>query len=204
MQDLQTGSLWSQILGECINGPKENQKLKQFPAIHTTYGEFKKLYPDGRLLRKPERGDAGSRYDGYFDNPEKLGIFGRLNDFERLAAKDKVFGIQLGDRKVAVAEALLEVNGWAVFTAEQYAVLVTFDSQGRTAVAFELEGMSEDATQMITVQDNSVVSESGKSIWNARTGKVIEGQGKDLKVIPTMSAFWFAWASFFPDTELIK
>ena len=204
MQDLQTGSLWSQILGECISGSEENKKLKQFPASHTTYGEFKKLYPDGRLLRKPELGEAGSHYDEYFANTEKLGIFGRIDDFERLAAKDKVFGLRLGDREVAVAESHLETNGWAMVTAEPAPVLVTFDASGGTAAAFDLGGLSEEIVSELSIKDDRISSANSQTIWHARTGKLIEGEGQDLNVIPTMSAFWFAWASFFPTTELIK
>ncbi len=92
MQDLETGSLWSQINGECISGELEGKKLSPLPALHTTYSEFKELYPEGLLLKKPEKGESGSSYDSYFADPDKLGIFGRADNFQKLDGKDKVFG----------------------------------------------------------------------------------------------------------------
>ena len=52
MQDVETGSLWSQVSGKSILGENEGKELKLFNSLHTTYEEFKKLYPEGLLLKK--------------------------------------------------------------------------------------------------------------------------------------------------------
>ena len=57
---METKSMWSQVTGECISGTLDGRKLELFPAMHTTYDEFVKLYPDGLILGKPGRGYAVS------------------------------------------------------------------------------------------------------------------------------------------------
>ena len=86
MQDMQTQSLWSQISGECIQGKLEGTRLTLFPASQTTFAEFKRIYPNGVLLKKPEKGPEGSQYESYFADSTKMGIFGRVESFERLGA----------------------------------------------------------------------------------------------------------------------
>ncbi|NQU28742.1 MAG: DUF3179 domain-containing protein [Candidatus Marinimicrobia bacterium] len=40
--------------------------------------------------------------------------------------------------------------------------------------------------------------------WNLLTGQPTADSGDPLSAQPLTSAFWFAWASFFPNTELVK
>ena len=204
MQDVETQSLWPQPWGECIKGPSEGKKLTQFPAIHTTYAEFKKLYPKGQLLKKPEKGEAGSPYKGYFDNPNKLGMFGRVDDYERLKGKSKVFGIRTGEQQVAVAEAYLVASGFALIPSLPDPVIVTFDAKGSTVAAFAFSGKQKAAVKGLKIDGDRMIAPGGRAVWSARTGRLIEGDGVDLPVVPTMSAYWFAWLSFFPETELIR
>jgi len=204
MQDIETASLWSQISGECIQGEKEGSKLTLFPAIHTSYKEFKRLYPDGQLLKKPEKGEAMSHYDGYFKNPEKLGIFGRLNDFERLEGKAYVYGIHRDGRSVAVSQDYLARHGYAMIEVFDKPMVLTYDKDSKTAAAFQLDGFVDLKPESLSY-GNRVLSlkDTGLS-WSAETGKILSGKGENLRLVPAMTSFWFAWMSFFPETELIK
>ncbi len=204
MQDPETKSLWSQITGECISGPQEGTALAQFPSLHTTYAEFKKSFPDGVLLTKTEKGEAGSHYKSYFDDPDRLGIFGRANTFQKLAAKDLVYGLRDGQKQVAIAESYLQRNGWALTKEMSTPVLITYDSASHTIAAFawpKSAGMNSDSA----VIKDGILSVIGlEATWEAYTGRVISGAEQNLRPVPLVTAFWFAWISFFPDTELIK
>lgn len=204
MQDLQTGSLWSQINGECISGELEGKKLSSLPALHTRYSEFKELYPEGLLLKKPEKGESGSSYDSYFADPDKLGIFGRADNFQKLDGKDKVFGLNLGKRQIAVSEDYLIRNGLAVVSGTEPPVIVTYDHEGRTVAAFALRDHSQTDLVDIRIEDNALFLSGDNTAWDSRTGRAKSGDADPLDQIPAISAFWFAWISFFPDTELIK
>ena len=182
MQDLETKSLWSQISGICIQGEMEGTKLKTVPFSHTTFAAFKKQYPNGKLLKKPADSTDkidGSTYDSYFGNKEKLGIFGRVDNFKRLAGKDKVYGIRFKNSEIAVSESYLKKNGFALIVNESQRIYVSYDESEMSVAAFALP----DTLRL-----------AGK----------IEINNQTARAFPVISAYWFAWVSFFPETELIK
>jgi hypothetical protein len=204
MMDVQTKSLWSQVSGESISGNLVGKKLTQVPAMHTTYGQFKMLYPNGSLLKKPEKGSEGSRYASYFADRNKLGIFGRANKFQKLDGKEKVLGIRFGEKEVAVSEKYFIENSHALITDVSPPVILTCESEGKTFAAFSLKDLSAEDLKQLEISKHKI-KHPGKNIaWNACTGKVLSEKGEDLSMVPVVTAYWFAWVSFFPDTDLIK
>lgn len=204
MQDLETESLWSQVNGECISGPMEGAKLIQFPAIHSTFKDFKKTYPKGQLLKKPEKGEAGSPYNSYFSDGKKLGIFDRANNFTRLDGKDKVIGIRFTDREVAVSYDYLNREQYAFIPDPVSPVILIFNTDGATVSAFAFDKTDNNYLESLDVKDGIVSIDDGKTKWSAFSGDAISKGIDNLKIKPAMTAFWFAWVSFFPETELIK
>lgn len=57
-------SLWLQLTGECISGPKQGESLKILPVSYTTWGEWRKAHPDTTLLvgESSMRGDYSRDY----------------------------------------------------------------------------------------------------------------------------------------------
>lgn len=204
MQDLETKSLWSQITGECISGPREGKVLELYPSMHTTYSEFKELFPGGLLLRKPSRGEAGSHYNSYFADSTKLGIFGRADNFARLRGKDQVFGLRLSDKTIAVSKDYLIKNGFVTLADGDTPVVLSYDNNSKTAVAFALNGVDAVDPTKLKVKGNRILPGEGKSSWHAATGRSNSADTPNLTMIPVITAYWFAWISFFPNTELIK
>jgi uncharacterized protein DUF3179 len=56
--DHDTGTVWSQPLGEAIVGPLKGTKLDLLPSTLTEWGKWKRLYPDTKALDAPG-GPAG-------------------------------------------------------------------------------------------------------------------------------------------------
>ncbi len=209
MQDLQTGSLWSQISGEAIQGPLKGEWLALFHSSFTTFAQFKELYPEGKLLEKPPKEEHGSSYGDYYADPEKLGIFGRADQFERLKGKEKVYGLRLDDREVAVVMSKLKEERFIVLqdssTATQ--IVIGFDPVGETAYAFSVTGDFVSRADKLRHQGGLVVYGKNEVAWEVGTGRVIHyppDAQLTVEPLPLISAYWFAWVSFFADTELIK
>jgi hypothetical protein len=179
MQDLETKSLWSQISGICIQGKMEGTKLQQVPFSHTTFGAFKKQYPNGKLLKKPADSQKGSPYDSYYADKDKLGMFGRVDNFQKLKGKDKVYGLRFENKEVAVAESYLKINGYVLVENDSKRIYVSYNDSRMSVAAFVLP---------------DTVKLAGKFDLKELT----------TEQFPIVSAYWFAWVSFFPDTELIK
>jgi len=74
MYDRETESLWSQILGEAVEGRKKGDKLEFIPAIHTTWEDWKTQNPDTLALVKGYSGNYGG-YQSY-NNSSRAGVLG--------------------------------------------------------------------------------------------------------------------------------
>jgi hypothetical protein len=203
MQDLETKSLWSQVTGECISGTLEGKRLEQIPAMHTTFKEFQKLFPDGVLLRKPEKGDEGSPYKGYYADSTKLGVFGRVDNFTLLPAKSRVFGLRIGHSQIAIAEDYLAQNGFALIPNVSPPMVVSFDSETNTVAAFTTPKGGSMNIDNLGIEGHNLKLPNTNIMWQARTGKVVSGKVGDLEMVPVVTAYWFAWKSFFPETVVI-
>jgi len=123
MQDEQTGSLWNHITGECFEGEYQGTTLSMIPVVQTTWAEWAKAHPDTRVLKKNEEVTA-SRYQNYFDDKERMGIFRTVYLQDRLPGKSIVHGLAIGVHSVAVTDAVL-VEGKPI-AAEVGAVKVEF------------------------------------------------------------------------------
>ncbi len=51
--DHDTGTVWSQPLGEAIVGPRKGARLEQFPVTFTTWDAWRAEYPDTLALNTP-------------------------------------------------------------------------------------------------------------------------------------------------------
>ena len=109
MQDRETGSLWSHITGECLDGELVGTVLEQVPMVQTTWGEWKKAHPETRVLKKSEE-ITSSRYESYFSDPERNGLFRTAWLMDRMPGKTKIHGVTLGPHAVAVADEALVVG----------------------------------------------------------------------------------------------
>lgn len=204
MQDLQTQSLWSQVTGECIHGPMIGTRLELHPSMQTTFAQFTRLHPDGLLLKKPDKGEPGSQYRDYFADPGRIGIFGRANQFERLDGKDKIFGIRRGSQALAISEAYLTEHAYAIVDKLSTPILVTFDPGSQTVAAFSLDHFSKNELTRLQVTREATIDPTNDRKWNNRTGVALTEDTENLELLSVTSAFWFAWVTFFPDTELVR
>ena len=68
LYDRQTQSLWSQLLGKAISGPRKDISLKQLVMSHTTWSDWLKQHPDTQVLSTEtgyRRDYTQSPYGGY-------------------------------------------------------------------------------------------------------------------------------------------
>ncbi len=202
MQDMETGSLWAQVLGESIMGDMENSKLTLFPSSRTTFEEFKRLYPNGILLKKDGRGLPNSPYENYFRDRTKLGIFGRVDNFRRLKGKEMVVGVRYNGVQVAVTRKVLRKKGFCVIKELHPPVILTYNDSTESISAFRYS--IPGAKLEFELKGNLIQLKKSDNSWNLFTGKIATGNAKDLELAPFTTSYWFAWSSFFPETKLIK
>jgi hypothetical protein len=109
MQDKETGSLWSHVTGECLEGEYVGMHLEMIPVVQTSWEQWSADHPDTRVLKKSEEVKS-SAYESYFNNPEKTGLFHTTWMQDRLPGKTLIHGIKLGVHALAVTDAALEAG----------------------------------------------------------------------------------------------
>ncbi len=106
MMDEETGSLWSHVSGVCLEGDLVGRKLATTPSVQTTWADWYAAHPTTRVLKKSEE-ILSSRYERYFADPDRAGMFRTFWLQDRMGAKVKVHGIVRGPHAVAVVDAAL-------------------------------------------------------------------------------------------------
>lgn len=100
MLDRETMSHWSHLTGHAFKGDLAGEELEFYVSEMTTWSEWLAANPETRVLFKDpeERGELQSAYQaGYFDNPDRIGMFGRQIDDQRLKLKEIVLAVEAGD-----------------------------------------------------------------------------------------------------------
>ena len=213
MYDHQTGSYWFQVIGRAIVGPLTSKQLEPLPSTTTTWGQWKALHPDTRVLSRnlgllsTVFGNPYARdpFVGYADSVNRGGFAfpvtkERLDD--RLLPGDKVFAIQVGEshKAYALMSRSDEVVNDEVGGKE---VLVIHRSEGPTGFAYlrTLEGQ----TFSFNLTDGVVQDTGTGSLWDD-SGRAVSGPmaGAELTPVPSRTSFWFSLVGELPGLELHK
>lgn len=219
MYDRQTESLWSHFNGEAIAGVLTGSRLETIPVSTVSWADWRDANPDGLVLSREtgeDRPYGQNPYPGYDDvDVPPFAFEGEADD--RLLAKERVLGTGIGSDPTAVVLEELAAVG-----------VVEFDLDGAPVVAWQLAGTAS-ALETFEVADGRDVgatgvfrseldgmtltfsrsgegfsdSETGSS-WNV-LGEATAGPlaGSRLEPVGHVDTFWFAWAAFSPDTEVI-
>jgi hypothetical protein len=176
--DHDTGSIWSQPLGEAIAGPRKGQTVELLPMTYTTWDAWREAYPRTLAL------DAPGRRSGF-----DLGGFYLVVDFTsdvtaypvqtlRLVGvvNDEVAGLE-----IAVLIDPTDDRRWSVFSRRLDDRVVTLGFDG----------------------DRLVDTETG-STWDPVLGVARDGplQGRFLDKLPALTSFPGDYDTFWPDGDV--
>lgn len=214
--DRNTQSLWSQMRLLSINGPRMGENIDPIKTIETTWGTWKKLYPNSKVLTT--KTGFNRDYQSYAygeDYAENHGIilFPTINNSDtRLEAKTRVYGV--------IADDSLEENSTVrVYEIEKFndEVEVFHDKiEGEEYVtvgnasfdfAAAYKSTMRDGTQLSfeSVQNNLpiIMEDQEGNKWDI-FGEAIEGPRKGQRLISakSYSGYWFAFRDMFRLPEI--
>ena len=195
MYDRGTQSLWSQINGKAVAGPLKGQRLEEVPSRLTTWGEWRRRYPDTLVLAKPPLSRSLAFRVG--KAVVMLVLRGSRNPDRRLPGKELVFGLERDDRFAAVPLRAVEAQRVLNTDALGGPVVVT------SAAAYDrrVEGrtLTFDALDSLTMLDR----ETG-SRWSIESGAAVDGamRGTCLQRLSSKLVYWGVWARFHPKSEI--
>ena len=220
MWDDATDSWWQQITGEAMVGTKTGTRLSLLPATIVAWESFVENFPEGEVMLRPENQFGFKEryhdppYAGYDDVANPPFLFDGPVD-GRLPATARVLTIRDVDTVVAYPYKLLAELGLVNDRIGQSDIVIFFDNgtlspfldsagDATTSGSATVFQRTVDGRQLTFLNEggNFVDLETG-SHWNS-LGHAVSGdlQGAALQAMQHSNEFWFAWAVFYPDTEL--
>lgn len=181
MRDVETGSLWSHILGECMEGPLRGETLEIIPAVMTTWKKWVAKHPETSVLhlRRTSR-----EYDReFYTRPERF-VLGVL-----VAAAAKAYPFDVLQRRPVLQDSI-----------EGEPVLVVFDRESTEAVVYSRELDGEPLTFLPPGAGGELRDAETGSVWDRSTGRATAGPlaGRSLSVVPAIVSYRAAWEVFHP------
>jgi hypothetical protein len=192
-------SLWPQMSRKATCGARVGTALSRVPLIEMTWGRWRTLHPDTRVVTDGRGFDRTYPYGNY--RAPNTGPLRSMPVDDRRPPKERVLGLPGGeDGSVAVPFGELDDGGAArviTVAAGGTQKTVFWSRAAEAARAFE-------TSSTFSVQDGRIVDDATGSVWSVE-GRAIEGEraGDQLDVVASSYvAFWFAWAAFQPQTTI--
>jgi len=196
MYDRKTESYWTQSLGLAIIGPASGEKLEKIPLDTVRWRDWKNIYPDTLVLSK--KTGFFKNYDripyGNYESSEQL-YFPVDNKDNRLHPKEIVFGVEFNGKSKAYAEKDVEDIKIINDIVGDVPVVVLWDNGLNTVKIFE-RTLGNEVLEFFIKGNKFMDNKDNEWTVNEMLNK--------LKVVDTFGHFWFAWAAFFPETELYE
>ncbi len=173
--DHDTGSIWSQPLGEAIAGPRKGAKLEAFPVTFTTWGAWVESHP-GTLALDAPGGPSGFALEELVvvvDFSAETAAY-PVRDLQRVGViNDVVAGVE-----IAVVSDPADPQRWSVL------------SRRLDAEVVELQRA-----------DGQIVDVRTASVWDPVRGVAQSGllQGEVLNPLPAFTSFPGDFGTFWPE-----
>jgi len=221
LYDRATGSLWSQLLGRAIRGPRTGERLRLLPSRLTTWGEWREGHPDTEVLLPPPRSNTVRGPDATFDytidpylsygTSSTVGRGDTEFADDRLHPKAPVAGV--ANEAPASTERGGEARAYPLTTVERFRAIndrvggrpvVVAVTPDRSLVAYDRR---VDGTELRFLPVGRGHLRAGGSRWRVATGRATDGPYEGRRLSPATdrsSMFWFAWAKLHPDTDVYR
>jgi len=175
--DHDTGTVWSQPLGEAIIGPRKGQRLDLVASQLTSWETWQEDHPETLALDAP---GGNSRFDLrqmsiVVDFSAEVGVYPILTLSSLGPANDVVAGVP-----VAIVLDPTTEDRWSVFHRRVGADVLTF-----------------------TIVDGAVVDNETGTTWDPANGRALSGplEGEILDTLPGFTSYQSDARTFWPDAR---
>lgn len=182
MYDPETGSLWSHILGEAMQGPLKGKQLEQAPSVMTDWQTWRERHPNSTVAVL-SRTSRGYRRE-FYRQPERF-VLGIVVDSEA-----KAWSFDRLDRNPVVNDSI-----------GNEPVVVAYKKASITARMYD----RKMGQQVLTFksQNGKLVDNQTGTTWDPLTGQALTGSlsGKHLKALPAIVSYKNVWHHFHPKSK---
>lgn len=202
MYDRQTDSLWSQLLGEAVDGELAGTRLEYLPAVMTTWEEWRALHPDTQAIVKGYFGNQDPYFNYYYS--DSAGVLGSTNLDNRLETKEFVIGVDVRGESVAFPFGVLNDEPVVNYEIGDVPVVVVFNPDSGGGAVWNRSLENGQILSFAEMGDGMMRDIETGSLWSGFTGEAVSGDlvGQTLGSVKSTQSFWFGWIDFYPDTEI--
>lgn len=204
MYDRRTKSLWIQALGQAIAGNEAGKRLELVPIDTTTWGEWRKRFPQTQVLSRDTghvRSYGNDPYGDYYTTP---GVYFPVQEKSAaLPEKALVVGLQIERDDKAYPNDEVKKAKLANDELAGKPLLVVWDEAISSAKIFS-RGLNGRVLEF-ELRNGKIFDKQTQSEWNS-DGMAQAGsfKGSELQRIPGFFGFWFSWYSFHPRTQIFR
>jgi len=210
-KDFETGSSWQQATGEAIDGPLKGTRLKLYPVVRTTWGEWRRRYPYTMVLKPlPGYVERMPTLSERIKNATRVATAtppnGALALDTRLPARETVAGLEIGRDAIALPFSELRKARVVNERLGGQPIVIVHQPSSDTTTAFEARAQGRVLRfQAANDEASSLIDLDTRSTWTAY-GRCLDGplKGTQLKQLILVPQFWFAWSQFRPGTRVFS
>jgi len=204
MFDVETQSLWNTIEGKPVLGPLYDKgiELDVLPVVTTTWGEWKELHPDTKVLslETGHRRDYGEgiAYQEYFATDDLM--FPVPNLDKSLDNKAEVLIIRTEGFKedpLAISIKYLKKKKWYKGKIGSQPFIVIAQKSGAARV------YDASSINFASYKKGKLLDDKNQE-WAISHDKLMGPDGTVLERLPSHNMFWFAWFNTYPEARLVK
>ncbi len=205
MFDRETGTLWSHLTGEALDGPLLGNHLRQVLSEQTTWGRWRAEHRQTLMLDVDPSDVRFDPYQAYYGAPDP-GIVGRKRADDRLPVKEKVIGVRLNGEVKAYSFTALARDRVVNDTVGGVPLVVVFDGLTFSGAVYRSDPGESLLTFVPGPTSLSMRDKETGSTWDGLSGKATTGPdaGMELEQVPITYSFWFGWVDFYPNTGVYR
>lgn len=217
-RDEETNSLWDAVSGRAVAGPLAEAGVSLVPrsSARTTWGDWAAKYPNTRVLsldtgfvrdygpgayELSTEGAVEGATDGGGEGAADAPAFPVTHLDDRLPAMTPVFTVTVGGTRKAYPLAAIESAGILGDVVGETGIVIVSSGPGRGANAYETFGTT--FLGMSGPPEDRVLTDGDDLTWFVGEGQLVNTRNSHTRPsVVGQIAYWFAWSSAFPDTDV--
>lgn len=204
MYDKESNSFWPQMFLKAASGKFRGEELPLGRMVETTWKTWRTMFP-GTLVLSSRTGYSRN-YQVYpygsFRTDRSIYFPVRTLD-SRLHPKERVLGILANDESKAYVIDDFDTVSVIHDEVGNEKYLIVGSAVDNFAVAYRTDRTFDLVTYDMDNGNIVLKDRESGSEWNL-FGEAVSGQfqGQSLDIPKSFISYWFAWAAFYPDTEI--
>lgn len=211
LYDRISGSLWAQLPAVSVEGPFKGRRLERIPVLWATWGGAKERYAGRAEVLSRSTGfkrsygkDPYGSYQlkgTYYDDVRLLFALSRLD--HRLPPKKRILGLEYEALFGALVVDEVRAQKVLNFSLGLIPMVALYDEQLDAVRVFDRRPPGGGPPLSFAVFEGHFVDEQSKSQWTPE-GIGIFGKWRDSSLTPILAvdSMWYAWAAFYPGTQI--